>query len=139
MKSENCGRRNRVQCSFCAAAIQSHTCLLRVNCTYYRAAALLSASPQLAEPIHAGKRFRVVPTADACIAANNALFDHLVSACKQRRRHYEAKRLGSVEIDHQFVLGRRLYWQVGYFSSKYPPAEPGALGYEPLKAAVGGR
>jgi hypothetical protein len=23
--------------------------------------------------------------------------------------------------------------------SKYPPAEPGALGYEPLKAAVGGR
>src|ERR1700738_840657 len=26
-----------------------------------------------------------------------------------------------------------------YRSSKYPPAEPGALGYEPLKAAVGGR
>jgi hypothetical protein len=24
-------------------------------------------------------------------------------------------------------------------ASKYPPAEPGALGYEPLKAAVGGR
>jgi hypothetical protein len=24
-------------------------------------------------------------------------------------------------------------------NSKYPPAEPGALGYEPLKAAVGGR
>jgi hypothetical protein len=28
---------------------------------HYRAAALLSASPQLAEPIRAAKRFRVVP------------------------------------------------------------------------------
>jgi hypothetical protein len=28
---------------------------------HYRAAALLSASPQLAESIHAAKRFRVVP------------------------------------------------------------------------------
>src|ERR1700730_4592169 len=36
----------------------------RVNCTHYRAAALLSASPQLAELIRAAKRFRVVPLAD---------------------------------------------------------------------------
>ncbi len=34
-------------------------CLLRVNSLHYRAAALLSASPQLAESIHAAKRFRV--------------------------------------------------------------------------------
>jgi hypothetical protein len=34
---------------------------LRVNSLYYRAAALLSASPQLAELIRAAKRFRVVP------------------------------------------------------------------------------
>jgi hypothetical protein len=31
---------------------------------HYRAAALLSASPQLAESIRAAKGFRVVPTAD---------------------------------------------------------------------------
>jgi hypothetical protein len=34
---------------------------LRVIGTHYRAAALLSASPQLAELIRAAKRFRVVP------------------------------------------------------------------------------
>jgi hypothetical protein len=31
------------------------------NCTHYRAAALLSALPQLAESIRAAKRFRIVP------------------------------------------------------------------------------
>jgi hypothetical protein len=38
--------------------------LLRVNSLHYRAAALLSASPLLAELIHAAKRVRVVPQAD---------------------------------------------------------------------------
>src|SRR6202035_348394 len=36
----------------------------RVNSLHYPAAALLSASPQLAESIHAAKRFRVVPEPD---------------------------------------------------------------------------
>jgi hypothetical protein len=36
-------------------------CLLWVNSLHYRAAALLSALPQLAESIRAAKRFRVVP------------------------------------------------------------------------------
>jgi hypothetical protein len=35
-----------------------------VNSLHYRAAALLSASPQLAELIRAAKRFRVVPIPD---------------------------------------------------------------------------
>jgi hypothetical protein len=35
-----------------------------VNSLHYRAAALLSASPQLAESIPAAKRFRVVPATD---------------------------------------------------------------------------
>ena len=42
---------------------------LRVNSLHYRAAALLSASPQLAESIHAAKRFRVVPCMDGARGA----------------------------------------------------------------------
>jgi hypothetical protein len=42
-----------------------------------------------------------------------SLFDHLVGTGAHRRRHGEAKRFSGLEIDHQFVLGWRLYWQVG--------------------------
>src|SRR5262245_53705178 len=40
------------------------------------------------------------------------LFDQLVRACEQRRRHREAKGFGGFEIDDQLVLGRSLYRQV---------------------------
>ena len=42
------------------------------------------------------------------------LFDHLVGARKQRRRDGQTECLSGLEIDHQLVLGRRLYRQVGW-------------------------
>ena len=41
------------------------------------------------------------------------LFDYLVGAGEQRRRHRDTKRLRSLQIYHQLVLGRRLHRQVG--------------------------
>src|SRR3974390_2493882 len=41
-------------------------------------------------------------------------FDDLVGARKHCSRYVQANRLGSLEIDHQFVLGRRLDGQVGW-------------------------
>src|ERR1700737_131263 len=56
----------------------------RVNSLHYRAAALLSASPQLAEAVRAAKRVGVVPQPDSCTAANwAALLNHLVGEREQ--------------------------------------------------------
>jgi hypothetical protein len=43
------------------------------------------------------------------------LFDHLVGGGKQRRRHGEAERLGSFEVDHQLELCRRLNRKLIWF------------------------
>src|SRR6476659_3916110 len=42
-----------------------------------------------------------------------ALFDHLVGALQKRRRHFDAKRLCGLQIDHQFELDGLLDRQVG--------------------------
>src|SRR6185369_737261 len=46
--------------------------------------------------------------------SRHRLFDHLVGASEERRRHREAKCLGRFEIDHQLVLGWLLHRQVGW-------------------------
>jgi hypothetical protein len=46
-----------------------------------------------------------------------ALFNHLVGAGEECRRHNDIKRLCSLQIDHQFVLGRLFDRQVGWLRS----------------------
>src|SRR5215471_16906571 len=41
------------------------------------------------------------------------LFDHLVGAGEHGGRHVDAERLRGLEVDHEFVLGWRLHWQIG--------------------------
>src|SRR5262249_34853224 len=43
------------------------------------------------------------------------LLDHLIGARKHRRRHGEAERFGGLEVDDQFVFGRRLHRQIAGF------------------------
>jgi hypothetical protein len=40
------------------------------------------------------------------------LFDHLVGAAEQRRGDIDAECLGSLQVDRQFELGRKLDWQI---------------------------
>src|SRR5262245_10277154 len=55
------------------------------------------------------------PRSELPIAAMYPLFDHLVGAREQVWRHLEVKGFGSLQVDHQIVLGGCLYRQVPRF------------------------
>jgi hypothetical protein len=57
--------------------------------------------------------FREVQYRPKCIATKKALFDHLVRGRKQRLRDSKAERLGGLQVDGKFELGRLLDRKIG--------------------------
>ena len=49
----------------------------------------------------------------ASTSALRQLFNNLIGAGKERRRHGEADCLSGLEVDHQLEFGRALHWKVG--------------------------
>jgi hypothetical protein len=71
----------------------------------------MSASPRKRTNSRPCWYVRLVPLADSCTATYDSrcvgyedLLDHLVGARKQRRRHLDAERLRSLEVDHELRL-----------------------------------
>src|SRR6516165_11888631 len=78
---------------------------------------------------------RVVPFPVVSSAAIARLFDRLVGGSEQRRRHFEAERLRSLEVDYQLVLGRLLDRQLSHLCAPENPigvrcSTPVTIGYE---------
>jgi hypothetical protein len=51
------------------------------------------------------------------------LFDDLIGAREQHRRHIESQRVGSLQVDHQFELGRRLQRKIAGISALQDPVD----------------
>src|SRR6476619_2045176 len=71
--------------------------------------------PTSGPPLLVAVRLRSAITGREQLQQTARLFDDLVGASEQRRRHFKAERLGSFEVDDQLVLRRRLHRQVGRF------------------------
>jgi len=75
----------------------------------------MSASPQKRTKSAGLGDVRLVPKGDIRTAAKALLFDHLVGAGEQRRRHFEAELPRRLEVDHELELDPLLHRQVGCF------------------------
>ena len=53
-----------------------------------------------------------MPIATYALRGKERLFNHLVGEREQPIRDGQSERLGGLEIEHQVVLGRLLYWQI---------------------------
>ena len=67
-----------------------------------------SGLPQATDIIRPAQLVRLVPLPDSCTVANSTLLDHLVGAGERRRRHAEAERFSSLEVDYEIELLRPL-------------------------------
>jgi hypothetical protein len=67
-----------------------------------------SALASITDVVRAGRNVSKVPTTDS-VQQITSLFDHLVGAGEQRRRHAEAERFSSLEVDYEIELLRPLY------------------------------
>ena len=69
---------------------------------------VMSALPPKADMCGAKRNVRFVPIADI----QSRLFDDLVGAGEQHRRHGEADRFRGLEVDDQLEFGRHLHRQI---------------------------
>src|SRR5262245_14372401 len=78
-----------------------------------RSAAAPCSTASTASAIHTGLRCEAL----SGIPNDHGLLDHVVRAPEKRRRNGETERLGGLEIDHEFELGRLLDGQVRGFGA----------------------
>src|SRR5262249_53110455 len=74
---------------------------------------IMSALPPKADIETQSRDVRLCQKRTFCTAERTSLFDHLVGASYQRRRHGKAKCLRGLEIDYQLEFGGLNYRQVG--------------------------
>ena len=73
-----------------------------------------STTPRVESSSTGNPRLRgALPNPDSCIAANKSLFNHLVGAGDERRRHVEAERLRHDQVNDEVELGRLLDRKIG--------------------------
>jgi hypothetical protein len=72
-------------------------------------------APKATEPLHRRKMMRCANGLRTfeCTAANDLLFDHLVSLREEYRRNFEPKSRGRLEIDGEFKFCHLLDWKFG--------------------------
>src|ERR1700730_15860028 len=86
------------------------------KCESVTTTCLMSALSHFADSSRTFREVREVPIPAVSRCSSDVrgsrLFDHLVGAGEHGRRHGKAERLGGLQVDNEFVLGRGLHRQV---------------------------